>query len=109
MARAHGSWDGVGSLPFILPEVVARYAFPPSLVRARASPYGRLREDLQFLFAYFFAHSLGTGGGTVTRARASGVLNVLLMMDAGWYFTHELISSLVGMSRSSEPYTSIDK
>jgi len=55
--------------PFILPEVVARNAFPPSLFRD----------------GWWYLHA----------ARASGVLNVLLMTDAGWYFTHELISSLV--------------
>jgi hypothetical protein len=60
------AWGWLAAL-FILPEVVAKKAVPPSLVRAcLPSPSGGT--------AYVFVNSLGTSGGTVTRARLAGYL-----------------------------------
>ena len=60
------AWGWLAAL-FILPEVVARKTLPASLVRARVRS---LMETT--IIAYAFAHSLGTGGGTVTFARLAG-------------------------------------
>ena len=99
------AWGWLAAL-FILPEVVAKKTFPPSLVRACLCVAGRRHRLLFFFFEQFgdkwwYRHACAAGG----------VFNVLLMMganlvgfvlgvDGARYFAHELISSWAGMSRS---------
>ena len=60
------AWGWLAAL-FILPEVVAKKTFPPSLVRAGRHCWAEASLTV-------FLNSLGTSGGIVTRARLAGCL-----------------------------------
>ena len=61
------AWGWLAAL-FILPEVMARRALPPSTVRLPLSPLDPLASPLTLFFSTLFSvRSLGKGGGIVTR------------------------------------------
>ncbi len=67
---------------FILPEVAARKALPPSLVRARASPCGRFWATCSMKSILSFCTQFGDKWWYGHVCAADGMCNVLLMMGA---------------------------
>jgi len=99
------AWGWLAAL-FILPEVTARKALPPSLVRACASTSGklvliRLCFRTQFGDKWWYRHVCAAGGVcNVLLMMGANLVGFVLGVDGAQYFAYELISSWAGTSRS---------
>ena len=97
------AWGWLAAL-FILPEVIARRALPPSMVRA-LTLYERIvsYSVMQFGDRWWYRHVCAAGGVfNVLLMMGANLVGFVLGMDGAQYFAHELVSSWDGMSYSAE-------
>jgi D-alanyl-lipoteichoic acid acyltransferase DltB (MBOAT superfamily) len=109
------AWGWLAAI-FILPEIVARRALPPSMVRAQPSQFLTMDPFLrgsvlcmQFGERWWYRHACAAGGVfNVLLMMGANLIGFVLGMDGAQYLAREVVSNWDGKSYSeSIPRTSL--
>jgi D-alanyl-lipoteichoic acid acyltransferase DltB (MBOAT superfamily) len=112
------AWGWLAAV-FILPEMMARRALPPSMVRAQLFQSFTTEDESVLTWSFVLCMQFGERWWYRHACAAGGVFNILLMMganlvgfvlgmDGAQYLAHELVSNWDGKSYSeSLPRTSL--